>query len=115
MVRYYKLNPVNIQVVIGPGIDFDNYQVGSEIYQKFKAKWNFDLKFFKPDQKKNKYKLDLKQANKELLIKSGIPPKNIFISELSTYNSSDLFHSYRRDGKSAGRMAALIYKVRSNP
>ena len=115
MVRYYKLNLEDIQVVIGPGIDFDNYQVGSEIYQKFRSKWNVDLKFFKADQEKDKYKLDLKQANKELLVQSGIPSKNIFISDLSTYNSPDLFHSYRRDGNSAGRMAAFIYKVRSNP
>ena len=115
MLRYYKLNLKDIQVVIGPGIDSENYQVGSEIYQQFISKWNSDLTFFKADQEKGKYRLDLKQANKDLLIQSGLPSKNIFISDLSTYDSPDLFHSYRRDGNSAGRMAALIYKVRSNP
>ncbi len=115
MIKLHKLNPYNIKAVIGPGIDYKNYQVGNEIFLKFKSKWNLDLDFFKPDKENNKYLLDLKEANKKLLINSGMLPENIFVSKLSTYESPKLFHSYRRDGDSAGRMAAIIYKVRSNP
>ncbi len=115
ITRYYNLDPENIQVVIGPGIDYENYQVGNELFQKFKNKWNMELDFFKTDKEKDKYRLDLKEANKKLLIDSGVLPNNIFVSKLSTYESPELFHSYRRDGDSAGRMAAYIYKVRRNP
>lgn len=114
MARYYKLNISNIKVVIGPGIDQNNYQVGSEIFLRFKSSWNIDLNFFKAEKANNKYRLDLKKANRRLLIDSGLPAENIYISELSTFNSENFFESFRRDGEAAGRMAAYIYKVRSS-
>ncbi|MFN2364245.1 MAG: peptidoglycan editing factor PgeF [Halarsenatibacteraceae bacterium] len=114
MVRNYKLNISNIKVVIGPGIDQKNYQVGSEIFLNFKSSWNIDLDFFEAEKVNNKYRLDLKEANKRLLIDSGLPAENIYVSKLSTFNSENLFESYRRDGETAGRMAAYIYKVRSS-
>lgn len=114
MVRYYKLNHSNIKVVIGPGIDQNNYQVGNEIFLSFKSSWNIDLDFFKAEKANNKYRLDLKEANRRLLIDAGLPAENIYVSKLSTFNSEKFFESYRRDGETAGRMAAYIYKVRSS-
>lgn len=114
MIGYYNLNPSNINVVIGPGIDQNNYQVGSEIFMKFKSNWNISLDFFETEKSRNKYKLDLKEANRKLLINAGLPAENIYISNLSTFKSENLFESYRRDGEDAGRMSAYIYKVRSN-
>ncbi|MFW5873164.1 MAG: peptidoglycan editing factor PgeF [Bacillota bacterium] len=114
MIRYYKLNPENIKVVIGPGIDQNNYQVGSEVFLSFKNKWNINLNFFESEKNSKKYRFDLKEANRSLLIDSGLPAENIYVSKLSTFNSEKLFESYRRDGESAGRMFAYIYKVRGN-
>ena len=44
---------------------------------------------------------------KDQLIHSGMKRNNIFMSEKCTYCEKELFHSYRRQGSSAGRMVAI--------
>lgn len=114
MEFYYGAKPETTQVVIGPGIDGDHYQVGKELYTCFNYCWPGILDFFTKDiSNKDKYFLDLKQANKNLLLANGIKDKNIFVSDYSTYLDDDLFHSYRRQGEDAGRMTAFIFWSRS--
>jgi len=57
----------------------------------------------------DKYKLNLAEANKEVLISEGVPNENIVISDLCTACNPNLFFSYRRDGLT-GRMGAFIRK-----
>jgi copper oxidase (laccase) domain-containing protein len=37
-----------------------------------------------------------------------VPAAQIHVCELCTFDHPTLFHSYRRDGKSAGRLVAAI-------
>jgi copper oxidase (laccase) domain-containing protein len=48
--------------------------------------------------------LDLAQANHQQLIRSGVREENISMLNYCTSCRSDLFFSYRRDGKRTGRM-----------
>jgi hypothetical protein len=43
-----------------------------------------------------------------LVEREGIPTENIIISGFCTYEFSELFYSYRREGQNAGRMTGLI-------
>ncbi|MFW5979836.1 MAG: peptidoglycan editing factor PgeF [Halanaerobiales bacterium] len=105
----FDVNPKNCWAAIGPAISRKNYEVDQNIINKFK-------KQFKPEdniwtkKSNNKFLLDLKKANFILLNKAGIPSSQIIVSEMDTFENEELFFSYRRDGKSTGRMASIIYQ-----
>ena len=62
--------------------------------------------------KENKYLLDLKQLNLNILLQSGVLRTNIDITNYCTYRHSDLFYSHRRDHGRTGRMIGFIgYKM----
>lgn len=56
----------------------------------------------------NQYHLNLKELNKRILIRSGIPEENIQVSKLCTSCNDALFFSHRRDKGSTGRMMSFI-------
>jgi len=47
-------------------------------------------------------------ANQRQLIEAGIPESQIVTSTLCTQCRADLFFSYRREGKHAGRLLSVI-------
>jgi hypothetical protein len=51
--------------------------------------------------------LDLWRATRDQLLRAGLAPEDIHVAELCTASHPDLFHSYRRDGKAAGRLVAV--------
>ena len=55
----------------------------------------------------DRWYFDLIEANRRELLESGIPAENIEISGYCTYERTDLFPSYRREGAEAGRWALL--------
>ncbi len=52
--------------------------------------------------------LDLKESTRVDLGAFGVPAENIEISSYCTIHERDIFHSFRRDGKAAGRMMAVV-------
>lgn len=103
----YGCEPNNIKCLIGPSISQINYEVDEKVFQAIKNVTNTEKVAIK---KGEKYFLDLWEANKILIEKEGIPSKNIMISGFCTYEFSDLFYSYRREGQNAGRMTGIITK-----
>lgn len=57
---------------------------------------------------KNKYKLDLAAANKELLLAEGLSVSNILEAGICNSCRENDFYSYRRDSGMTGRMAGVI-------
>ena len=99
LVNQFKSQPKNILVVIGPYIKQCCYEVDFDVAQYFNGQ---SIKKYKV-----KWKLDLGLQIKLDLIKLGLVDKNIYISDICTYDSLDC-ESYRRDGGSAQRMIGLI-------
>ena len=93
-------HPENLIVYIGPSISQANYEVGTEVAEKFDSNFVFwkDEKVF----------LDVSGINYKLLLDFGIPKNQIQKSELCTYEFKDLLHSYRRDGSVSGRSIGVI-------
>ncbi len=106
MIAKYGSNPQNIKAAIGVSISPEVYEVGNEVKYAFDA-MNFDSEnfFFL---KNNKYHLDLWQANKEILLDSGLQESNIETAELCSYSDSERFFSARRQGIESGRMISGI-------
>ena len=101
MQEEFKTETENVLAFIGPSAGVCCYEVSEEVAVKFENKIvPYD---------KAKIFVDLKKENAFQLQRQGVVPGNIEISELCTICEKQLFHSYRRDGKSAGRMMAVIY------
>jgi len=97
----YGLHPRDLVAVIGPCIEADCYQVGIDVAEKFRSE------FLVPKGSSN-WRLDLRKANREQLLTAGMKPCNIYTSDLCTKCHSEMFHSYRREGKLNGKMIAFM-------
>jgi len=95
----FDSDPQNIYVFFGPSICQNNYEVGEEFINKF------DSKYLRP--KNKKLLLDLKSANKDMLLKNGVPEIQIEVSEICSFADKN-FHSYRRDKNNSGRAFGVI-------
>lgn len=57
---------------------------------------------------KGKYKIDLWETNKRILMDCGVKEQNIELSKICTMCHTDLFYSHRVMGNDRGNMAAII-------
>lgn len=95
----------NLLVAIGPCISMEKYEVDETVMRNIPQ--SLMNKVAKP-MKNDKYLLDLKRLNSEILLQSGILRHNISMTNYCTYQRDDLFFSYRRDHGQTGRMIGYI-------
>jgi len=108
MVKQFVRNgtdPANLHVMIGPSISGQYYEVDERVTQ------HMDREHAEKVTRKiseNKFLLDLKQLNTEILLQSGVLRHNIDITKYCTFRDKELFFSYRRDHGKTGRMLGFI-------
>ena len=111
MKEKYNCNPKDIICVIGPTIRKCHFEVQKDVrdlfYNEFNYMENID-NIIKYNEKTKSYYIDTVEINKKLLIEEGLLEKNIIDSKICTVCSNSLIHSYRQEGKEAGRNTALI-------
>ena len=103
MTSNYGSRPENLVAAIGPSIGPCCYQVGEELLASFGPegrRWFYRVK--------DRLMLNLWKANEDQLAEAGLASENIHLAELCTAMERDLFPSFRRDGKAAGRLVAAI-------
>lgn len=100
----YAAQPEDIIAAVGPSIGPCCYEVGSELAGHFASHPEAPT-WFTPDAKPH---LDLWRATRDQLARAGVPPRQIHLCALCTFDHPALFHSYRRDGAKAGRLVAAI-------
>lgn len=107
-VRSLPEQPENLLVWIGPCIRQEHFEVGEDVYTLFCKKNPDNHLFFKmkPLTSEPKYLADLAGLLSLELCYLGV--KHIYDSGLCSYENSEDFYSYRRDGVT-GRMASLIW------
>ena len=101
MVELYGSDPENIKCGIGPSIEASCYEVSSEVADQF------DTVFLTPS-KNDKMQLNLKEAVRTQLEKSGILPENIEVSDICNKCDEENYYSYRRERDNSGRMWGLM-------
>jgi polyphenol oxidase len=99
--------PDDLIAAVGPGIGPCCYVVGDEIVGRFAAHPDASRWFTRPEGDQTLH-LDLWRATHDQLARAGVSPENIHACDLCTSHHPDLFHSYRRDGQSAGRLVGAI-------
>ncbi|MFW6305999.1 MAG: peptidoglycan editing factor PgeF [Bacillota bacterium] len=108
MNEKYNSDINDIYIAIGPSISRDFYEVDSYIINQFESKYRH-YKDFIVSKGKDRYMLDLWEANIHSLKEAGISEQNIIMSNLCTFKNKGLFYSYRREKGKTGRMASIIY------
>lgn len=101
----------SIQVAMGPSICQDCFEVGDEVVDAFRNAY-FDLDaIVKRDATTGKAHIDLRTANRAVLITAGVPADQIALSQHCSRCEHTRFFSARRLGIHSGRTFTGIYRV----
>ncbi len=93
-------------VAIGPSIGPCCYSVDEIVAEQFRV--NYRETPFLHTQGDGHYLLDLWEANRMLLLESGVRSENIDVASICTADNPEWFFSHRRDGARTGRMTGWI-------
>jgi polyphenol oxidase len=110
MQALYGVRPERLTAAVGPCIGPCCYEVGGEVLEGFREAGHHHevlAAWFSPAAG-DRLRLDLWRATRDQLEGAGVLPPNIHLSELCTKTHADALHSYRVEGASGGRMAAVI-------
>ena len=96
-----KYNLMEFEILIGPSIQSCCFEVSNDVVDQF------DRRFIIP-KSDEKYQVDLQQSAYNSLSQLGFDINKITIMNDCTFCLDSMYHSYRRNGKNAGRMIGLI-------
>lgn len=102
----YGSKPADILAAIGPSIGRCCFEVDKPVYSTLKETYP-DIESY-ADIKGEKYFPDLKELNRVMLERCGIPAERISVSSECTKCDPSLFWSHRRDGNNRGLQGAVI-------
>jgi YfiH family protein len=94
----------DLVAALGPGIGPCCYEVGEEVREAFGPAY---ASCFRPGARGRPH-LDVRGANRLQLRAAGLRDDHIHSVDDCTYCRPDLYHSYRREGKDAGRMINFV-------
>ncbi len=107
MIKKFDSHPEDILVGIGPCIKKCCYEVDEPVIKCLIEAFETWDEFIETGSE-GRWMLDLVKINVMQLEDVGIKKSNITISDICTSCNSDLFYSYRADGRRAGSLAAVI-------
>lgn len=96
--------PENILCAIGPCISVKHFEVQQDVSAVFEQTFGPEVIEYRD----SRTFIDLPKACVIDMIEAGIPPGNITVSDLCTFDNKRLFFSHRRDHGETGAMAAVI-------
>ena len=102
MQNQYRSQPQDILVAIGPSIGRCCYEIDQATADAFRKQNNHEL-FLQQGKKKDKWMLDLVEANRRQILEAGVPENNIEVSGFCTTCNQDMFFSHRGSGGITGR------------
>ena len=96
----FGTNPDDVVAAVGPSIGPCCYEVGTDLAGTFLSARQMRRAGSRRHEKPH---LDLWRATRDQLARAGVPPQQIHVCALCTFDHPALFHSYRRDGKQCGQ------------
>ncbi len=110
LVNEYGVDAADIIACISPSAGPCCYEVGQDVRRAATEGIGPEAeKYFRNFiERDGRMMFDLWSANSDQLISAGVQPESIHIAGCCTICSNDLFPSYRAEGDSAGRFAAMI-------
>ncbi len=102
MQQQFGTQSADCYAYVGTCISECSFEVDADVADHFEGR------FKRFDAEKNKFFVDLKQANAFQLLDWGIPESQIEVSPFCTVADNEHYFSYRKEGKRSGRMLAVI-------
>jgi len=102
MHKEYSTEGKDCRAFIGACISQKHFEVGEEVAAQFDEQ----LKYF--DSAKQKWSVNLKEANRQQLLVFGLKENHIEVSPYCTVEHNELFFSHRKENGTTGRMMAVI-------
>ena len=107
MTTTYNVRPENIIAAIGPAAGCEKYEVGHDVMDAFADNFERSERYFTP-RRDGHALVDLKAANRDQLLESGLKPGDIYVAPLCTIERTDLFFSYRVEKEKYGKTGRLL-------
>ena len=105
----YGSRPEDLLVGIGPSICQDCYEVSEDVVEKFRASYEEKLWMWLYREKGNgKYELNLWEACRQNLLRAGVLPDRIEVTDLCTCCNPQIFFSHRASGGKRGNLAGFL-------
>lgn len=110
MVRYmqehFNSRPEELVAAIGPSICVDCYEVSEEVAEQFREVFPEDV--LQPGKAPGKYQLDLWKANQSILLRAGIQPEHMAVTNDCTCHNPEYLFSHRASHGQRGNLAAFL-------
>ncbi len=106
MQNAYGSNPADIQVVIGPAISPEKFQVGEEVVAAFGEHFGTVDGLMQRDPDDGTAYMDLWEANRRDLEAAGV--ENIEVAGICTYQTTEDFFSHRAENGKTGRFGVVM-------
>lgn len=119
MNKAYGTQPSDVSSAISPGICTNCYEVGDDVAEDFAEDYKNKTEFMNLSSANvltdsclphinGRYHIDLFRAISQSLIACGVHPDNIEVSHLCTRCRSDIFYSFRAEGKISNENCGLL-------
>lgn len=110
MQETFGTDPADLLTAIGPSICQDCYEVSEDVIDQFRAAFPEELHtclfYGKPN---GKYQLNLWEANRQILLASGVPASRIQMPNLCTCCNPHALFSHRATQGKRGNLAAFLW------
>ena len=106
MREHFHSDPKDLIVAIGPSICVDCYEVSEEVAEQFREEFPEDV--LQPGKADGKYQLDLWKANESILLKAGILPEHLTVTDVCTCHNPEYLFSHRASHGQRGNLAAFL-------
>lgn len=110
MREVYGTAPEDVIAAIGPSICQECYEVSEDVAENFAGEFRSSGRLDEILLPKGggKYQLDLWRANEIVLIETGIPDKQIQVTDLCTCHNSEYLFSHRASQGKRGNLGAFL-------
>lgn len=109
MQEVYGTDPADVRGAIGPSICQDCYEVSEDVIREFQAHYESALYPLLYTEKSNgKYQLNLWEACRQNMLRAGLLPAHIEMTDLCTCCNPDILFSHRASGGHRGNLAGFL-------
>lgn len=108
MAVEFGSRPKDLLVAVGPSIGACCYEVDETVAREFLALESLSPRSFLYEAANGKYRLDLWEANRRVLLEAGVLPEHISTARLCTKCNDRLLWSHRATGGVRGGLAAFL-------
>ncbi len=114
MQEAYGSNPAELTAAIGPSICRSCYEVSEDVIVQVREQYPREMWPLLYDTKENgKYQLDLWEVCRQNMIRAGIRPERIAVTDVCTCCNPDILYSHRASQGRRGNLAAFLCYGRS--